>query len=81
VVVRGGEAVVTAPELALTCVPGTVRNGCGVPPRDPTAKAFMSIEYTPEQSFGGGLPPEFSGIERRIGVLMQRRPPEKGTAA
>jgi hypothetical protein len=65
----------------LTTVPATTRNGCGVPPRAPTAKALTSIEYTPEQSFGGGLPPEFSGIERRTGVLMQRRPPEKGTAA
>jgi hypothetical protein len=62
-----GEAVVTAPELRVDWVPGTTRKAAGVPPRAPTAKAFMSIEYTPEQSFGGGLPPELSGIERRIG--------------
>src|SRR5690349_13887342 len=62
-------------------VPGAVRYGAGVPPRAPTENEFMSIEYCPEQSFGGGLPPDPSGIERRIGPFMQRGPPENATAA
>src|SRR5688572_28844424 len=47
----------------LTTAPGTVSSGNGVPPRVPAAKEFMSIVYTPEQSFAGGkLPPELSFV-------------------
>ena len=52
-----------------TTVPGTGSAGSGVPPSGAAAKAFMSIEYTPEQSFaGGGLPPELTRGVRRIGA-------------
>lgn len=52
-----------------------------MPPSAPTARAFMSIANTHEQPLGGGLPPEFSGMERLIGAPMQRKPPLKGAAA
>ena len=62
-------------------VPGMARYGAGVPPIAPTAKALKSSEYTPVQFSGGGLPPELMATERLSGVLTQRRPPRKGTAA
>jgi hypothetical protein len=65
-----------------TVVPTTVSDGDGLPPSVPTAKAFMSIEYVPEQSSGGGgAPLDVSVMLRRNGALMHRTPPPNGPAA
>src|SRR5690349_17156093 len=56
-------------------VPAESRKAPGAPPSAPTENAFMSIEYTPEQSFGGALPPELSATPRRTGPLTQSSPP------
>src|SRR5687767_8860472 len=59
-----------------TTVPGVVSAASGVPPKAPTAKAFMSSAKTPEQSFvGAGLPPELTAGVRRICDLTHSVPP------
>ena len=65
----------------LTTVPGTVSEASGVPPSPPTANRFMSIEGTPEQSFGGGLPPVVVPGVRLMGALTHKVPPWNAPAA
>src|SRR5690349_3088188 len=79
----GAENPLSRPHIcAFTVVPTTDNSGTGVPPRLPRAKLFMSIPYTPLQSFAGsGLPPESKPGVRRTGAATHRNPPWNGVEA
>ena len=70
VVLSGAAKPLSRPQNWLhTTVPLTDSAASGAPPSSPRANAFMSIAYTPEQSFAGdGLPPEFNAVDTLYGA-------------
>ena len=78
--VRGTDPATTCWQL--TVAPTWLNAAGGLPPSAPLAKAFMSNEYTPEQSFAGaGLPPAAVPGARRTAAPMHSVPPPNGFAA
>ena len=75
----GGKPASRPQNWQLITVPGICSSTIGDPPSAPTAKAFMSIEYTPLQSLAGsGVPPELTAGVRWIGGFTHRVPPWNG---